>query len=104
MIKARINSKGRITLPREWVDRIDLTPRRVVKIEQPDDGCVILHPLRSILHLAGCLRPSQRPNNRSTRRPTREASQPRIIGHRFDGADPPVAFRVTELSPVACAD
>lgn len=35
---------------------MQLTGQRQVEMEQREDGAVIIRPIRSILHLAGCLK------------------------------------------------
>lgn len=56
MSKATISSKGQVTIPRRFRERMSLTDQRQVEMEQLADGAVILRPIRSILHLAGQLK------------------------------------------------
>ena len=53
MSKARISSKGQVTIPRRFRERMQLTDQQQVEMEQLEDGAVIIRPIRSILHLAG---------------------------------------------------
>ncbi|MBL4701682.1 AbrB/MazE/SpoVT family DNA-binding domain-containing protein [bacterium AH-315-I18] len=53
MSKATVSSKGQITIPRRFRERMSLTDQRQVEMEQLDDGAVIIRPIRSIMHLAG---------------------------------------------------
>ncbi|MHB1158644.1 MAG: AbrB/MazE/SpoVT family DNA-binding domain-containing protein [Phycisphaerales bacterium] len=56
MSKATISSKGQVTIPRRFRERMSLTEQRQVEMEQLEDGAVILRPVRSILPLAGQLK------------------------------------------------
>ena len=55
MRKALVSSKGQLTIPRAFRDRMQLTHQREVEMEQLDDGSVVIRPVRSILPLAGSL-------------------------------------------------
>lgn len=56
MNKATISSKGQVTIPRRFRERMALTDQRQVEMEQLDDGAVIIRPIHSIMHLAGQLK------------------------------------------------
>ncbi|MFA7237250.1 MAG: AbrB/MazE/SpoVT family DNA-binding domain-containing protein [Phycisphaeraceae bacterium] len=59
MSKATISSKGQVTIPRRFRERMRLTDQQQVEMEQLEDGAVILRPIRSILPLAGRLQPGK---------------------------------------------
>jgi len=55
MFPTNLSSKGQLTIPKQFRQRMKLTGRRRVVIEQLDDGTVLIRPVRSVLHLAGTL-------------------------------------------------
>ena len=57
MRKAKVSSKGQITIPVRFRERMNLTPSREVELEQLEDGSVVIRPKKSIMHLAGAFRP-----------------------------------------------
>ena len=60
MFPTNLSSKGQLTIPKRFRQRMKLTGRRRVVIEQLKDGSVLIRPVRSILCLAGSLT-SKRP-------------------------------------------
>jgi AbrB family looped-hinge helix DNA binding protein len=57
MVKTNLSSKGQVTIPLSFRKRMHLTPTQTVELDQLPDGAVILRPVRSILDLAGGLKP-----------------------------------------------
>jgi bifunctional DNA-binding transcriptional regulator/antitoxin component of YhaV-PrlF toxin-antitoxin module len=57
MFHTRLTSKGQVTVPQRYRRRMRLTGRRNVSIEQRPDGSVVIRPAKSILRLAGSVRP-----------------------------------------------
>ena len=55
MFPTNLSSKGQLTIPKQFRQRMKLTGRRRVVIEQLKDGTVLIRPVRSVLHLAGTL-------------------------------------------------
>jgi AbrB family looped-hinge helix DNA binding protein len=55
MIPTTLSSKGQLTIPKSYRQRMRLTGRRRVYVEQLDDGTVLIRPAKSVLHLAGTL-------------------------------------------------
>jgi bifunctional DNA-binding transcriptional regulator/antitoxin component of YhaV-PrlF toxin-antitoxin module len=55
MFPTNLSSKGQLTIPKKFRQRMKLTPRRRVFIEQRFDGSVLVRPAPSILRLAGTL-------------------------------------------------
>lgn len=55
MFPTNLSSKGQLTIPKRFRQRMKLTGRRRVAIEQLNDGTVLIHPVRSILKFAGTL-------------------------------------------------
>jgi AbrB family looped-hinge helix DNA binding protein len=61
MRKFKISSKGQVTIPQRFRQQMHLTEHREVEMEQLTDGSVVIRPVKSVLHLAGQLRPGTRP-------------------------------------------
>ena len=55
MIPTNLSSKGQLTIPKKFRQRMKLTGRRRVFVEQRANGSVIIHPAPSILDIAGKL-------------------------------------------------
>jgi AbrB family looped-hinge helix DNA binding protein len=55
MIPTNLSSKGQITIPKQFRQRMKLTGRRRVTVEQLRDGTIMIRPVRSILNLAGTI-------------------------------------------------
>lgn len=53
MFRTHLTSKGQVTVPKQFRQRMKLTGRRAVVVDQRADGAVVIRPVRSILHLAG---------------------------------------------------
>ena len=53
MVRTNISSKGQITIPQAFRQRMPLTPKQEVEVEQLPDGSVLVRPVASILALAG---------------------------------------------------
>lgn len=60
MRKATISKRWQVTIPVAFREKLLPTQRREVVIEQLPDGTVQLRPIRSIMELAGCLKPRRR--------------------------------------------
>jgi len=52
-----VSEKGQITIPQRFRERMNLSPSREVELEQLDDGSVLVRPKKSIMRLAGSLKP-----------------------------------------------
>lgn len=55
MVPINLSSKGQLTIPKKFRQRLQLTGRRRVTVEQLKDGTILIRPIRSILHLAGTI-------------------------------------------------
>lgn len=55
MFPTNLSSKGQLTIPKKFRQRMKLTGRRRVIIEQLKDGSVLIRPMQSIMHLAGSI-------------------------------------------------
>lgn len=53
MIPTNLSRKGQLTIPKHFRQRMKLTGRQRVILDQLADGTVVVRPARSILHLAG---------------------------------------------------
>ena len=53
MVRTNISSKGQITIPQIFRQRMALTGKQEVEIDQMADGTVVIRPVASILDLAG---------------------------------------------------
>ena len=54
-VPTNLSSKGQVTIPKKYRQRMKLTGRRTVFVEQLEDGTVVIRPARSVLNLAGSL-------------------------------------------------
>jgi bifunctional DNA-binding transcriptional regulator/antitoxin component of YhaV-PrlF toxin-antitoxin module len=55
MIPTNLSSKGQLTIPKRFRQRMKLAGRRRVFVEQRPNGVVLIRPAPSILELAGKL-------------------------------------------------
>jgi bifunctional DNA-binding transcriptional regulator/antitoxin component of YhaV-PrlF toxin-antitoxin module len=55
MVRTNISSKGQITIPQVFRQRMPLTGKQEVEVDQLSDGSVIVRPVTSILDLAGSI-------------------------------------------------
>lgn len=53
MVRTTISSKGQITIPQIFRQRMSLTGKQEVEVGQLPDGSVVVRPVSSILDLAG---------------------------------------------------
>ena len=53
MVRTNISGKGQITIPQIFRQRMALTGKQEVEIDQMADGTVVVRPVASILDLAG---------------------------------------------------
>jgi AbrB family looped-hinge helix DNA binding protein len=53
MVRTNISSKGQITIPQIFRQRMALTGKQEVEVDQMADGTVVVRPVASILDLAG---------------------------------------------------
>jgi bifunctional DNA-binding transcriptional regulator/antitoxin component of YhaV-PrlF toxin-antitoxin module len=56
MFRTHLTSKGQVTVPKRFRQRMKLTGKRAVTVDQRDDGSVVIRPVKSIMHLAGTFR------------------------------------------------
>jgi len=59
MSTAKVSSKGQITLPAAARRKLGIAPHSTVEVITRDDG-IVIRPLRSVMELAGVLRPYSR--------------------------------------------
>ena len=74
MVRTNISSKGQITIPQIFRQRMSLTGKQEVEVDQLPDGSVIVRPVASILDLAGSVT-----LNQPLLSPQEERSQARLI-------------------------
>jgi bifunctional DNA-binding transcriptional regulator/antitoxin component of YhaV-PrlF toxin-antitoxin module len=55
MVRTNISSKGQITIPQVFRQRMPLTGKQEVEVDQLPDGSVVVRPVASILSLAGSI-------------------------------------------------